>query len=101
MALILSLETSTSVCSVALHSEGKLIVDREVHIPQSHAAKLALLVDEVIKLSGKSLNVLQAVAIAAGPGSYTGLRIGTSMAKGLCYTLNIPLVSIGTLDVMA
>jgi tRNA threonylcarbamoyladenosine biosynthesis protein TsaB len=101
MALILSLETSTTVCSVALHAEGKLVVDREVHIPQSHASKLALLVDEVVKLSGKKLNELNAVAIASGPGSYTGLRIGTSMAKGLCYSLNIPLISIGTLDVMA
>jgi tRNA threonylcarbamoyladenosine biosynthesis protein TsaB len=99
MALILSLETSTSVCSVALHDKGELIIDREVHIPQSHAAKLALLVDEVVKLSGKRLNELSAVAIAAGPGSYTGLRIGTSMAKGLCYSLNVPLVSVGTLDI--
>lgn len=101
MALILSLETSTGVCSVSLHDDENLIVDREIHVPQSHASKLALLVDEVVQASGRSLKQLEAVAIASGPGSYTGLRIGTSMAKGLCYSLNVPLIAIGTLDVMA
>src|SRR5688572_23416278 len=101
MALILSLETSTGVCSVALNDDENLIVDREIHIPQSHASKLALLVEEVLNASGRSMKELSAVAIASGPGSYTGLRIGTSMAKGLCYALDVPLVAVGTLDVMA
>ena len=101
MALILSLETSTGVCSVALHDNEKLLADREIHVPQSHSSKLAVLVEEVIREAGRSMKELNAVAIASGPGSYTGLRIGTSMAKGLCYSLNVPLIAIGTLDVMA
>src|SRR5690242_1832772 len=100
MALILSLETSTNVCSVALHQDGKLLTDREIHTPQSHASKLAPLVDEVLRVAGKEMKQLNAVAIASGPGSYTGLRIGTSTAKGLCYSLRIPLVAVGTLDIL-
>jgi tRNA threonylcarbamoyladenosine biosynthesis protein TsaB len=101
MSLILSLETSTHVCSVALHDAGKLLAQREVHTPQSHATRLAPMIDEVRKDAGIDLKQLQAVAIASGPGSYTGLRIGVSTAKGLCYTLQVPLVAVGTLDVMA
>jgi tRNA threonylcarbamoyladenosine biosynthesis protein TsaB len=100
MSLILSLETSTGICSVALHDGGKMIVDRETHIPQSHASQLAIMIDEVKSVAGIEISQLQAVAVASGPGSYTGLRIGTSTAKGLCYALNIPLISIGTLDIM-
>jgi len=101
MSLILSLETSTHVCSVALHDAGKLIATREVHTPQSHAERLAPMIEEVRRETGLELKQLAAVAIAAGPGSYTGLRIGVSTAKGLCYTLQIPLIAVGTLDVMA
>jgi tRNA threonylcarbamoyladenosine biosynthesis protein TsaB len=101
MSLILSLETSTHVCSVALHDAGKLLAQREVYTPQSHATRLAPMIDEVRTEAGIALQQLQAVAVASGPGSYTGLRIGVSTAKGLCYTLQIPLVAIGTLDVMA
>lgn len=101
MSLILSLETSTHVCSVALHDAGKLLAQREVHTPQSHATRLAPMIDEVRNEAGITLQQLQAVAIASGPGSYTGLRIGVSTAKALCYTLQIPLVAVGTLDVMA
>ena len=101
MSLILSLETSTHVCSVALHDTGKLIATREVHIPQSHATRLAPMIEEVRREAGIELKQLQAVAVAAGPGSYTGLRIGVSTAKALCYTLQVPLVAVGTLDVMA
>src|SRR5687767_11793844 len=101
MSLILSLETSTHVCSVALHDAGKLLAQREVYTPQSHATRLAPMIDEVRTEAGIALQQLQAVAVASGPGSYTGLRIGVSTAKGLCYTLQIPLVAVGTLDVMA
>ena len=101
MALILSLETSTAVCSVALHDNGKLIAAAEIHKEQSHASKLAVLIDQVMKVAGLSLDAINAIAVAQGPGSYTGLRIGVSTAKGLCYALGIPLISIGTLSVMA
>jgi tRNA threonylcarbamoyladenosine biosynthesis protein TsaB len=101
MSLILSLETSTHVCSVALHDAGKLVATREVHIPQSHAARLAPMIEEVRREAGIELKQLAAVAVASGPGSYTGLRIGVSTAKALCYTLQIPLIAVGTLDVMA
>lgn len=101
MSYILSLETSTTVCSVALHEAGKLLMSREILIPQSHASKLAVLVDEVRQASGVDFKQLSAVAVASGPGSYTGLRIGVSTAKGLCYALNIPLIAVETLDIMA
>lgn len=101
MALILSLETSTDVCSVALHDEEKLISQAEIHEPQSHGAQLALLIDQIIRTAGLSFREINAVAITKGPGSYTGLRIGTSTAKGLCYALDIPLIAIGSLDLLA
>ena len=101
MSLILSLETSTTVCSVAIHHGQNLLASAEVHIEQSHASKLAVLIDEVKKLTGIELNELSAIAVSSGPGSYTGLRIGTSTAKGLCYALGIPLISINTLEVLA
>ena len=101
MSLILSLETSTTVCSVAIHRGQDLLASAEVHIEQSHASKLAVLIHEVKKLAGIELNDLSAIAISSGPGSYTGLRIGTSTAKGLCYALGIPLISINTLEVLA
>lgn len=101
MSLILSLETSAKVCSVAIHDDAKLIITSEIHIEQSHASKLAVLVDEVKTKAGIELNQLSAVAVSSGPGSYTGLRIGTSTAKGLCYALNIPLISIGSLELLA
>jgi tRNA threonylcarbamoyladenosine biosynthesis protein TsaB len=101
MSLILSLETSAKVCSVAIHDQGKLITTKEIHIEQSHASKLAVLMDEVIKESRIELSQLSAVAVSSGPGSYTGLRIGTSTAKGLCFALDIPLISIGSLELLA
>lgn len=101
MSLLLSVETSTGVCSVALNESGKPVIDREIRIPQSHASKLAPLIEEVMHTSGRKMKEIAAVAITSGPGSYTGLRIGTSMAKALCYSLNVPLISVGTLDVMA
>jgi len=101
MALILSLETSTPVCSVALHDDDKLVATAETHISQSAATKLVVLIDDVKKLAGIDMEQLKAVAVTSGPGSYTGLRISTSTAKGLCYALNIPLISVGTLELLA
>jgi tRNA threonylcarbamoyladenosine biosynthesis protein TsaB len=101
MAIILSIETSTPVCSVALHGDGKILTALEVHQEYSHASKLAILVEEVTKLSDTPLDRIDAVALSSGPGSYTGLRIGTSLAKGLCYALDIPLISVPTLEAMA
>ncbi|MGC1271090.1 MAG: tRNA (adenosine(37)-N6)-threonylcarbamoyltransferase complex dimerization subunit type 1 TsaB [Croceibacterium sp.] len=99
--LILSLETSTDVCSVALHKGRKLLAQAEIHEPQAHAARLAPLIESVTREAGASLKEIDAVAISQGPGSYTGLRIGTSTAKGLCYAMDIPLISVGTLELLA
>ncbi|HEY0744986.1 MAG TPA: tRNA (adenosine(37)-N6)-threonylcarbamoyltransferase complex dimerization subunit type 1 TsaB [Chryseosolibacter sp.] len=101
MALILSLETSASACSVALHKKGQLVYTIEIAEPQAHAGKLAVLIDELLKIVSISPQDLKAVAVSAGPGSYTGLRIGTSVAKGLCMGLGIPLLGIPTLLSMA
>lgn len=101
MALILSIETSTEGCSVAVHDQGVLRATSEIHIRHSSAAKLALLVSEVLRSADSKPADLKAVAVSSGPGSYTGLRIGTATAKGLCYALDIPLIGIGTLPLMA
>jgi tRNA threonylcarbamoyladenosine biosynthesis protein TsaB len=101
MALILSLETSAKVCSAAIHNKGQLVSSAEVHIDQSHASKLAVLVQEVMQSASIQYSQLAAVATTSGPGSYTGLRIGTSMAKGLAVGLNKPIISMGTLELLA
>jgi tRNA threonylcarbamoyladenosine biosynthesis protein TsaB len=101
MALILSIETSTTVCSVALHEDKKLISVLEIHQEYSHASRLASLVDQITKLTNINLDQLDCVAFSSGPGSYTGLRIGASLAKGLCYSLEIPLVAVSTLEILA
>jgi tRNA threonylcarbamoyladenosine biosynthesis protein TsaB len=97
MAVILSIETSASACSVAVHKQGELIHTIEIEEPQAHAAKVAVSIRELLKYSSITTNDLEAVAVSSGPGSYTGLRIGTSVAKGLCFGLNIPLISVPTL----
>ncbi len=100
MPLILSLETASSVCSVAIHAEGALIASSHIFINQSASSKLAVMVDEIIKRCDLTADQLKAVAVSEGPGSYTGLRIGVATAKGLCYTLNIPLIAVNTLECM-
>ena len=101
MPLILLLETATTNCSVALASDGIIVASRSINSGYSHAEKINLFVQEVVAQAGVTLKDLQAVAISNGPGSYTGLRIGISTAKGLCYALGIPLISVSTLDAMA
>jgi tRNA threonylcarbamoyladenosine biosynthesis protein TsaB len=101
MALILSIETSTSVCSVALHADGKLVANLELHQEHAHASKLAVLIKEVLKCASTGFEKVSAVAVSSGPGSYTGLRIGTSLAKGLCYALEVPLIAVSSLNILA
>jgi tRNA threonylcarbamoyladenosine biosynthesis protein TsaB len=101
MSLILSLETATTNCSVALASDGKVIAARSINSGYSHAEKINVFIQEVIDQANVSLKQLSAIAVSSGPGSYTGLRIGISTAKGLCYALDLPLIAINTLDAMA
>jgi tRNA threonylcarbamoyladenosine biosynthesis protein TsaB len=100
MALILSLETSATACSVALHDNGQLINASRISESQAHAEKLAVLIRDIVDSHTGSMADLIAVALASGPGSYTGLRIGTSTAKGICYALQIPLIAIDTLHLL-
>jgi tRNA threonylcarbamoyladenosine biosynthesis protein TsaB len=101
MAVILNIETATQVCSVALSSEGEVLQIRESREKNSHSTIITLFIEEVMKSAGLPFSALDAVAVSMGPGSYTGLRIGVSTAKGTCYALDKPLIAIGTLDAMA
>ena len=102
MAYILCIETSTTNCSVALAKNGQVVALAEDDQAQySHAEQLHLFINQVVEESGLKMTNLDAVAVSKGPGSYTGLRIGVSTAKGLCYALGIPLISISTLKVLA
>ena len=101
MALILSIETSTKVCSVALHQQGKLLGVSELFSEKSHSGAITLLIQNLVNLSGFQLTDIEVIAVSKGPGSYTGLRIGTATAKGLCYALDKPLIAIHTLEAMA
>ena len=98
MALILAIETGTDICSVALVRDGELVALRESDEERNHAKKIAVFVDELLRECGVAADDLDAVAVSKGPGSYTGLRIGVSFAKGLCYGQNVPLVAVGSLD---
>ena len=100
MALILSIETGTDICSVALSNDGELMALRESSEGRDHAKNVALFVDELLKETGVQPADLDAIAVGKGPGSYTGLRIGVSFAKGMCYALNIPLIAVGSLDAL-
>lgn len=102
MGYILNIETATKNCSVALAKSGETILCKEMAEQGfSHAEKLHLFIEEIIKDAGITFSDLSAVAVSQGPGSYTGLRIGVSAAKGLCYALEIPLISVDTLTVLA
>lgn len=101
MALILCIETATTNCSVALSDGGRVLAEKSVNEGYSHAEKLTLMIMDVLSDAGKTLAQTDAIAVSSGPGSYTGLRIGVSTAKGLCYGLDKPLISISTLEAMA
>ena len=100
MALILCIDTSTTSCSVALAKNGKVIALRENNNGMNHSVLTAPYIDEVLKEHNITTQELDAVAVSMGPGSYTGLRIGVSLAKGICYGAKIPLISIPTLQAL-
>lgn len=101
MALILAIETATPNCSIALGKDGVIVSLRERNEEKAHATLITVFIEEVMEESGYKLSDLDAVAVSMGPGSYTGLRIGVSTAKGLCYSLDKPLLGINTLQAMA
>ena len=102
MGYILNIETATKNCSVALAKEGKTIICKEIaEEGYSHAERLHVFIEAIIKEAGIALKDLSAIAVSQGPGSYTGLRIGVSAAKGLCYALDIPLIAVDTLQALA
>lgn len=101
MALILCIETGTDICSVGLSRDGELVSLRESDEGRDHAKRVGVFVDELLRETGIAPDELDAIAVGMGPGSYTGLRIGVSFAKGMCYGLQIPLVAVGSLDALA
>jgi len=102
MAYILNIETATKNCSVAIAKDGEVLICKEIaEEGYSHAERLHVFIEESLQAVGIEYNDLTAVAISQGPGSYTGLRIGVSAAKGLCYALSIPLIAVDTLESLA
>jgi len=101
MALILNIETSTSVCSVCLAENGKKIAGKETNEKNAHSKILTVFIEDIFNIINLSVKDIDAVAVSKGPGSYTGLRIGVSAAKGIAYGAHIPLISVGTLQNMA
>ena len=102
MGIILNLETSSTNCSVCLAKDGVILAMKELNSENySHAEKLHVFIEEVMMEATLKMADLEAIAVSKGPGSYTGLRIGVSAAKGLCYALGVPLISISTLKSMA
>ena len=100
MEKILLIETSTALCSVALAENGTITAYRESSAPKAHASLTAVFVQEVLAERGVSLNDCDAICVSMGPGSYTGLRVGVSTAKGLCFGSGKPLIAVGTLDTL-
>ncbi|MCH3984682.1 MAG: tRNA (adenosine(37)-N6)-threonylcarbamoyltransferase complex dimerization subunit type 1 TsaB [Prevotella sp.] len=100
MSCILNIETSTKSCSVAVSDDGKVIFNDEDHSGSNHNIKLGIFVDEALSFTDNHAIPLDAVAVSSGPGSYTGLRIGTSMAKGVCYGRGVKLLGIPTLEIL-
>jgi tRNA threonylcarbamoyladenosine biosynthesis protein TsaB len=101
MALILHIETATQVCSTALSRDGEIIEIRETSDPRSHASRLGPFIEELMSSSGNDFSSLDAIALSLGPGSYTGLRIGASTAKGIAYATGKPAIGISTLKSLA
>ncbi len=100
MALILCIETGTDICSVGVARDGELISLRESAEGRDHARQVGVFVDELLREMELQADDLDAVAVGRGPGSYTGLRIGVSFAKGLCYGIGKPLIAVGSLDAL-
>lgn len=101
MSVILQIETATTSCSVALAIDGNISAFKQINERNIHAEVITLFIDELITAAGLTYDDLDAIAVSSGPGSYTGLRIGISTAKGLCFALNKPLIAIETLEAMA
>ncbi len=101
MSLLLCIETSTPLCSVAIHRDGKLIASTETLEEGGHGKRLTRLIEQACEQAKISLSQLDAIAVSIGPGSYTGLRIGLATAKGLCFGLDKPLICVNTLKILA
>jgi len=101
MPVILNIETSTSICSVALAEKGEVIAYKENPDERSHASQLTPFIEEVLSVADVEPGYLEAIAVSKGPGSYTGLRIGISTAKGMAWALDKPLIGIDTLQCLA
>ncbi|HEY4650841.1 MAG TPA: tRNA (adenosine(37)-N6)-threonylcarbamoyltransferase complex dimerization subunit type 1 TsaB [Pontibacter sp.] len=101
MPLLLSLETSSTVCSVALHRGEQLLGASELQIEKSHSSHITVMINQLVENCGATLKQIDALAVSGGPGSYTGLRIGSATAKGICYALDKPLISVSTLHSLA
>lgn len=101
MATILCIETGTDICSVGIARDGELLSLRESDEGRDHAGKVGVFTDELLSETGITAEDIDAVAVGKGPGSYTGLRIGVSFAKGLCYGLRKPLLAVGSLEALA
>ena len=102
MTMILNLETATTNCSVSIARNGEIISLREDNSPNySHSEQLHIFIEEALKGASLTFKDISAVAVSKGPGSYTGLRIGVSAAKGLCFSLDLPLISVSTLESLA
>jgi len=100
LPIILNIETATSLCSVSLAKNGKVLSIRETQEEKSHARLLSVFISEIMQEQGFEIKDLDGVAVGKGPGSYTGLRIGVSTAKGICFGANIPMLAIGTLQIL-
>lgn len=100
MSRLILIETSTALCSTALAVDGKVVSYRSSDAPRAHASKCAAFIAEMLSETGCKVSDCDAVCVSAGPGSYTGLRVGVSTAKGLCFAGNVPLIAVGTLDVL-
>ena len=94
------MDTATDICTVSIFEDDNCIASRDSGEERSHAVQLAVYIDEILKEAGMQVSALDAIAISKGPGSYTGLRIGVSTVKGLCYAAGIPMISVSTLQAM-
>jgi len=101
MAHLLHIETAADFCSICLSQNETILVERSTNQKNTHAAQITLLIEAVLADAGISLKNLDAIALSAGPGSYTGLRVGSSTAKGICYALDRPLIAVDTLKALA